>query len=280
MFDAHCHLYVPQFSQDEIRQLSADAASVGVRAIVTVPESIDDMHEVLRLAAENHMIAPCAGLHPVQPAHTDGAPYSGQRCVSMSDLPAALDFIRQHADDLVAVGEVMLEVGLDFSPHVLNGDEGLKEVQRAVFGAQIDLANNLGLPLNVHSRSAGHHAIDLLLERQVQQAVLLHAFDGRAVHALRAIERCPHVYFSVPPSIVRSPQKQKLVAALPLDRLLLETDAPALGPTRGERNRPSNITAARDAVSGIKGVAPGEVERATTANALRAFPRLARWAAG
>jgi TatD DNase family protein len=76
---------------------------------------------------------------------------------------------------------------------------------------------------------------------------------------------------------VRSPQKQKLVAALPLDRLVLETDAPALGPEKGVTNRPANITVARDEVARIKGIAPSEVERVTTANALQLFPLLRRW---
>jgi hypothetical protein len=95
-------------------------------------------------------------------------------------------------------------------------------------------------------------------------------------HTQRALERSDKFYFSVPPSVVRSPQKQKLVAALPLDRLVLETDAPALGPERGATNRPSNITVARDEVARIKGVSPEEVARVTTANALRLFPRLTR----
>lgn len=95
----------------------------------------------------------------------------------------------------------------------------------------------------------------------------------------RAIERAPNLYFSVPPSAVRSPQKQKLIAALPLDRLLLETDAPALAPEKGARNAPANLVVARDEVARIKGVRPSEVERATSENALKLFPRLAARAA-
>jgi TatD DNase family protein len=74
---------------------------------------------------------------------------------------------------------------------------------------------------------------------------------------------------------VRSPQKQKLVAALPLERLVLETDAPALGPDKSGPNRPANITVARAAGARHKGGKPAEVARVTTANSLRLFPRLA-----
>ncbi|KAI8473575.1 MAG: TatD DNase domain-containing 3 [Monoraphidium minutum] len=276
MFDCHCHLYPPQFTAKEVAHLSAEAAAAGVEAVVTVPEDLRDCAAVLALARANPLIAPCAGLHPVQPIHAEGAPYSGARCVAAADLPPVLEFIRAHASEIVAIGEV----GLDFSPHVLNGDAALKDVQRAVFAAQIAAARELGLPLNVHSRSAGHHAIDMLLEGGLQSGALLHAFDGRAVHALRAVQASPHIYFSVPPSAARSPQQQKLVAALPLERLVLETDAPALAPERGARNRPANLTVARDEVARIKGLPAAEVARATRANALRLFPRLARWAGG
>ena len=110
-----------------------------------------------------------------------------------------------------------------------------------------------------------------ILRSTCKTSPILHS---KHTHTHRAIERSPHVYFSVPPSVVRSPQKQKLVAALPLDRLVLETDAPALGPVAGEVNRPANIAIARDAIARIKGVSADEVVRTTTANALRLFPRL------
>lgn len=83
----------------------------------------------------------------------------------------------------------------------------------------------LGLAVNVHSRSAGHHAIALLQEAGVNRAVL-HAFDGKAHYAEQGAAL--GYYFSVPPSVVRSPHMQKMVKRLPLDSLLLETDAPAL----------------------------------------------------
>lgn len=73
---------------------------------MTVPESLEDARAVLQLAAANPLIAPCAGLHPVQPVHADGVPYSSARCVALEDLSPMLDFIRANADSLVAIGEV------------------------------------------------------------------------------------------------------------------------------------------------------------------------------
>jgi hypothetical protein len=80
-------------------------------AIVTVPESLADAAVVLALSGANPLTAPCAGLHPVQPLHEGGAHYTGARCVAAADLPPALEFLRAHADKLVAVGEVRARPG-------------------------------------------------------------------------------------------------------------------------------------------------------------------------
>lgn len=178
-----------------------------------------------------------------------------------------LDFIRRNAEQLVAIGEI----GLDFSPHVVGDNATLREVQQAVFQQQIHLANELGLPVNVHSRSAGHYAVEALLTHGARGAVL-HAFDGKLGHALKGAQA--GYYFSIPPSVIRSPQKQKLVKGLPLDRLLLETDSPALGPEKSGVNVPANIQISCAEIASIKGVAVADVQQITTENALKLFPRL------
>uniref|UniRef100_A0A383WPV6 TatD related DNase n=1 Tax=Tetradesmus obliquus TaxID=3088 RepID=A0A383WPV6_TETOB len=273
IIDCHSHFYTPQFSRADIPGLAAAARHAGVQAIVTVPESLQDCEAVLQLAREEPIVQACAGLHPVQPIHADGQFYSSCRSVQdVSEVSPVLAFIRKHASELVAVGEV----GLDFSPHVVGKvhseeEQRLRDVQREVFKQQIQLANELGLPVNVHSRSAGHYAIDTLIECNAGGA-LLHAFDGKLGHALRGA--AAGFYFSVPPSIVRSPQKQKLVKGLPLDRLVLETDAPALGPDKGSVNVPANITVSCAEVAKIKGVSAEEVAAVTTNNALTLFPKL------
>jgi len=99
----------------------------------------------------------------------------------------------------------------------------------------------------------------------------MHAFDGRAASAVEGAEA--GYAFSIPPSVVRSPQKQKLVRRLRLECLLLETDSPVLGPDPATRNEPANVVVACRAVAELKGVPPETVARATTDNARRLFPR-------
>jgi TatD DNase family protein len=157
------------------------------------------------------------------------------------------------------------EVGLD--GWVVRDETG-RELQRAIFAGFIRLAIELDLPLNVHSRSAGREAVAMLLAAGARR-VQLHAFDGRAATALPGAEA--GYFFSVPPSVVRSPQKQKLVRRLPLDCLLVETDSPVLGPEPGRRNEPANLPLALAAVAQIKGIPLEQAAEAVTANTKRLY---------
>lgn len=271
MIDCHAHTYAPYFEHQQLlHDIFPSAHQQGVASIIAVAESPTTAANLLQLHSTlaNHQgglrLHMGLGLHPVQHDST-GHP----RSAVLSDLPPVLDLVDQHACNLACVGEI----GLDFSPHVLRNaaPEDLKDQQRLVFKQQLALADTLNLPVNVHSRNAGHHAITELVQCNVQRA-LLHAFDGRPVHALRAVSA--GYYFSVPPSVVRSAGIQKLVAALPLDRLVLESDSPALGPVAGEDNVPANVSVSVKEIARVKRVAEEDVVRMTTANALELFPKL------
>jgi TatD DNase family protein len=165
-------------------------------------------------------------------------------------------FIREHQNRLCAIGEV----GLDFWAVK---EEPQRAVQREIFSLFIRLSTELDLPLNVHSRSAGRHAVRMLTEAGANR-VQLHAFDGKYGAALPAVDA--GFYFSVPPSIVRSRQKQKLVANLPLEHLLVETDSPVLGEDPNRRNEPANLRVSVRAVADIKRIPEAEVVAAVIDN--------------
>ena len=101
----------------------------------------------------------------------------------------------------------------------------------------------------------------------------LHAFDGRAARALPGVEA--GYFFSIPPSVVRSAQKQKLVRSLPLDSLLVETDSPVLGPRGDERNEPANAGVSVAAIAELKGLSPEQVAAVVTTNTRRLYGPLA-----
>lgn len=247
MIDTHAHLCAPEFEGD-LEQVLERAAQAGVESIVAVGEDLADARRNLELAsAHPAVIRPAAGLFPT---NLDLA------------LAAELEaYIRAHRDRWTAIGEV----GLDYWKVK---DEAEREVQREIFARFIALAADLDRPLNVHSRSAGHHAIDLLLARGATR-VQLHAFDGKASRARAGVEA--GFFFSVPPSVVRSAQKQKLVKRLPLSCLLLETDSPVLGPEAAVRNEPANLGVALDAVAELKAIAREEVEEAVARNTARLY---------
>ncbi len=248
LVDVHAHLCAPEFAEDLPAVLEA-AAAAGVARVVAVGETLEDARRNLELADRFPMVRACAGLFPT--------------ILDEAAAEAMAAFIRQHRDRLVGIGEV----GLD---HWIVKEEAEREVQRRILARFVAMANELDLPLNVHSRSAGRATIQFLREQGARR-VLLHAFDGKASSAQDGV--AAGYYFSIPPSVVRSPQKQKLVRALPLDRLLVETDSPVLGPDPARRNEPKNAAVPCRAIADLKGVSVDEVARITTANARALFPR-------
>ncbi|MCS7137165.1 MAG: TatD family hydrolase, partial [Candidatus Caldarchaeum sp.] len=143
-----------------------------------------------------------------------------------------------------------------------------RELQAKVFREFIEVAKSLDLPVVVHSRSAGRYALDVLIESGADR-VVMHAFDGAASEAARGAAK--GYFFSIPPSVVRSEQKQKMVKRLGLENLLLESDAPVLGPERGAVNRPANIRISAEAISRLKNIALDTVVDRTTENAKAIF---------
>lgn len=248
LFDAHAHMAAPDFAED-LPEVLRRAEAAGLCGIVAVVETLEEAERSLALAEQHPLVKPAAGLYP-----------------TVFDLNAAervVEFIRRHAARLVAIGEV----GVD---HWVVKEEAEWKLQEEILGKFVGLSKALELPLNVHSRSAGRRCIAFLRERGARH-VLLHAFDGRAGAAADGVEA--GFLFSIPPSVVRSPQKQKLVRSLPLECILLETDSPVLGPDPSLRNEPMNVMVACQAVADLKGVPPEDVARITTENARRLFPR-------
>ena len=247
--DTHAHICDTGFDTDRAEVLER-ARRAGVAAIIAVGEDLSDARKNLELARKYPIIKPAAGQYPT---HLDP-----------NQAAEMAEFIRRNHSVLTAIGEV----GLDFW---VVKEASQRELQREVLKRFIELSKDLNLPLNVHSRSAGRHAIALLLENNAVR-VQMHAFDGKASAALPAVEA--GYFFSIPPSVVRSRQKQKLVKQLPLSCLLIESDSPVLGPTPDERNEPANIQHSVKAIAALKDISEEAVIAAVSKNTERLYGKL------
>jgi TatD DNase family protein len=172
------------------------------------------------------------------------------------------DFIKVKRDRLIAIGEV----GLD---HYRERNHKKREGQEKSFQQMIELAKEIDLPLQVHSRSAGRKALETLTNMEARN-VQMHAFDGKASLA-RVASKEHGYYFSIPTSVVRSAQKRKLVKAVDIERILVETDSPVLGPDRESRNEPMNVWVALREVASILKREEEELREILLENTLRLY---------
>lgn len=267
MIDSHTHLTDESFSADLPAVLDR-AKEAGITRLAVMGQDLAENKLVLKAARQQPLFLPFLGLHPDRFADRlgetkseseaggeDGGRISPQECQDIYQL------IRDSASEITGIGEV----GLDYW---VCQEESTRSAQKQAFEEMVKLSAELNLPLNVHSRSAGRHVIDLLVEMGAKR-VLMHAFDGKASHALRGAQA--GFLFSVPPSIVRSPQKQKMVRALPMEAIALETDSPVLGPEKGVRNEPANVALSVRSIAEIKGIEEAEVREITEKNTKRVF---------
>ncbi|NXY89168.1 TATD3 deoxyribonuclease, partial [Alcedo cyanopectus] len=259
--DCHCHLAAPCF---RTRGGGFCVPQAAVSALLVVSEQAGEFRSVLELSERfPGFVLPCLGVHPVQEVSP-----KEQRSATLKDLDAALPLIELYKDKLVGIGEVSSNLTFNACALIASVTRITETYCILGFGYAIIISS---LHRNVHSRSAGRPTINLL-KAQGATKVLLHAFDGKPSVAMEGVKA--GYFFSIPPSIIRSEQKQKLVKLLPLESMCLETDSPALGPEKQVRNEPKNIYIAAEYIAKIKGIPVEEVIEVTTKNALKVFPKL------
>ena len=244
LVDTHCHIEQSEFDTDR-RQVIARALELGV-AMISSAIAIQEYEKLLTIADEFETVHASLGLDPT----------------SFASVEQALVKIRENKSRIIAIGET----GLD---HYLIRDHDDRRLQEQAIREIIVLAAEFGLPIQIHSRSAGRKAVEVLTNAEAGN-VHMHAFDGKASIA-RSASRDLGYYFSIPPSVVRSPQKQKLVKAVDIERLLLETDSPVLGPEKGVRNEPSNVLIALQEVSRMLRRDEEELREIILENTLRLY---------
>lgn len=255
--DSHCHVTADRFDPDRKAVLDR-AFEAGVETLLTIGSGygVDGNAEAIALAASDPRIFATVGVHPHE------ADLYGE--AEWRQLRDWLDHER-----VVAVGEC----GLDY--HYMNSE---REIQRRVFAEQVALARELDLPVSIHVRSDDESAYDELLEIWIaeggrQLEGVLHCYTGSRSFALRALDEGLCVSFSGIVTFKRSRELREVARAIPLDRLLVETDAPFLAPEghRGQRNEPAWVGVVGASLAEIHGISPEAMARATTHNARRLF---------
>ncbi len=255
--DSHCHVSADEFAEDRAAVI-ARAREAGVERMLAIGAGygVDHNARALALAEADPAIHATVGVHPHDAETLDDA--------GREKLRAWLAHPR-----VVAVGEC----GLDF--WYLNSP---KEIQREVFAEQLAWARELDLPVSIHVRDRGPEGYEDLLaiwRREGGGALegVLHCYTHDLPFARRALDAGLWISFSGILTFKRDRGLRDVAAALPLDRLLVETDAPLLAPEghRGRRNEPAWVTVVGETLARVHGRPVEEVARATAANARRLF---------
>ena len=256
LVDSHCHLDFPELA-GRLPDVLAAAARGGVGRLVTISTHVR-RHETYRALAEAHeAVFFTVGTHP----HNAGAePDIGvDEIVGLSGHPRC-----------VAIGEAGLDYFYDHSP---------RDVQQRVFRTHIAAARTSGLPLVIHARDADQDMIAILRDemRTGRYNAVLHCFSSGAELARVGVELGFYVSFSGILTFRKSEEIRRIAAAVPRERLLVETDAPYLAPEpfRGRTNEPAHVVHTARVLADVIGVAEDEVARITTENFYRLFPKAA-----
>jgi len=257
LVDSHCHLDFPDFEEDREAVL-ARAREAGIGTIVTISTRVRRYRE-LKALVEGHDRLYCSiGTHPHNAAEEPE--------VTADDLVAI------SADPkVVAIGEAGLDYHYDNSP---------REAQRAGFLNHIAAARRTGLPLVIHAREADADIAAILIEETARGPfpAILHCFSSGRDLALVGIKLGLYVSFSGIVTFRNSAALRAIAAELPLDRLLVETDAPFLAPVphRGRRNEPAFVTETANVVASTRGISFEMLAAATTENFFRLFKKVPR----
>ena len=251
LFDTHVHLNARQFVEDR-EEVMQRAFEAGVNYMVVVGFDRETIPLAIEIAEQNETIYAAIGWHPVD-------------AIDMTDEDLSwIESLASHPK-VVAIGEMGLDYHWDKSP---------KDIQKEVFRKQIRLAKKVNMPIIIHNREATEDIISLLQEEDAKEVGgIMHCYNDSADHIQACLDMNFYISLGGPVTFKNATHPKEVAVQVPLDRLLVETDAPFLAPhpNRGKRNEPAYVTLVAEQIAQLRGIRFDELSKATTENAFRLF---------
>ncbi len=251
LIDTHCHLDFKDF-KDDLDIVLKRSRENNIGAIINVGASLEGTERSIELAKENDFIYASLGIHPHE------ADKAGKE-----DIRRLAGFLNK--PKVVAIGEI----GLDYYKNISSAEN-----QKKLFTAQLEIAKKANLPLIIHNRAADEDSIGILKDIMGTQICgVMHCFSGNEAFLKICLDMGFFISFTCNITYKNAGRLRDVVKLVPLDRILVETDAPFLAPRdfRGKRNEPMYVRYALEEAARIKGLNFNELENITTDNAVRLF---------
>lgn len=251
LFDTHMHLNARQFAEDREETIQR-AFDAGVHYMVVVGFDRETIPLAIEIAEQNETIYAAVGWHPVD-------------AIDMTDND--LQWIEELAahPKVVAIGEMGLDYHWDKSP---------KDIQKEVFRKQIHLAKKVNMPIIIHNREATEDIIQILKEENAGEVGgIMHCYNDSVDYVQACLDMNFYISLGGPVTFKNAPLPKEVAKQVPLDRLLIETDAPYLAPhpNRGKRNEPAYVKLVAEKIAELREMDVEEISEHTTKNGLALF---------
>ncbi|ARB39569.1 MULTISPECIES: TatD family hydrolase [Mammaliicoccus] len=251
LIDTHVHLNADQYDED-LQEVIDRALEEGIDRMFVVGFDTNTIERTMKLIDQYDFIYGIIGWHPV-----DAIDCTEERLQWIEELS-------KHPK-IIGIGEMGLDYHWDKSP---------KDIQKDVFRKQIALAKRVQLPIIIHNREATQDCVDILKEENASEVGgIMHSFSGSNEIADEILKMNFYISLGGPVTFKNAKQPKEVAQHVPLDRLLVETDAPYLSPHpyRGKRNEPARVKLVAEQIAELRGISYEEVCKATTENAERLF---------
>lgn len=289
IFDTHAHLCDPAFD-DEREAIIADLGAHGIGAFTEIGFDLPSSRAALALAERYPQVYATVGFHPDHSDYLRDEDVETLRQMVENDRQQSVEatpMVEKRAGTrkkIVAIGEIGLDYhytregilrraaasGQEPDPESLATADPEPEIQKACFRRMLQLARALGLPINVHSREAAQDTYDLIVEEHgYEHSGIIHCFGYPVEMAERFVKLGLYVGVGGVVTFKNARKLKEVVARIPIERIVLETDCPYMAPVpkRGTRNDPRNLPYVVEEIAALRQMDPAEVIRITTENA-------------